>query len=41
VEVRANARENRIEVLLQDDVEEARYAYDLVQSGRLLTERRE
>jgi hypothetical protein len=38
VEVRANARENRVEVLLQDDVEEARYSYDLVQSGRLLTD---
>ena len=38
MEVRANARENRVEVLLQDDVEEARYAYDLMHSGRLITD---
>ena len=38
MDVRANAHENRVEVLLQDDVEEAHYAYDLVQSGRLITD---
>ena len=41
MEVRANAREHRVEVLLQNDVEEARYAYDLVQSGRLLTDKKD
>lgn len=41
MEVRANVRENRVEVLLQDDVEEARYAYDLVQSGRLMTDKKD
>ncbi len=41
MEVRANPRENRVEVLLKDDVEEARYAYDLVQSGRLMTDKKD
>jgi len=41
VEFCTNAIDNRVEVLLRNDVEEANLVYDLVQSGRLLVENKD
>jgi hypothetical protein len=38
VEVRSNVKDWRVEVLLQDDREEACYVYDLMHAGRLITD---
>ena len=41
VEVKANAKEWRVEIRLGNDGEEASYVYDLMQSSRLLVENKE
>ena len=40
MEVKANAKEWRVEIRLGNDSEEASYVYDLMQSSRLLVEDR-